>query len=125
MLIELIGDLGGGKTTFTRELAKCLGVTTTVNSPTYNIYKSYSFPGGKLEHFDLYRLHNDELINNQLTECINDSSSITVVEWAQNSDKLSSIEKLEIKFKYIDTDTREISLTSHGKKSQTILESLV
>src|SRR5690554_3657711 len=77
--ITLEGDLGAGKTTFTQALAKGLGITKTVNSPTFTIMKQYE---GRLllNHLDVYRLENsDEDLG---WDEIFYGDAVTVVEWA-------------------------------------------
>jgi tRNA threonylcarbamoyladenosine biosynthesis protein TsaE len=81
-VIELVSDLGGGKTTFTRGLVRALGSEDTVSSPTFTISRVYT--AGKLEvhHFDFYRLHEAGIIANELAEIASDPQTIIVVEWA-------------------------------------------
>lgn len=123
-LIELIGDLGGGKTAFTKALGKALGITKTITSPTFNIHRGYDFKGGKLEHFDLYRLGDDEIVLNELQDCLNDPETIVVVEWAQHFSNTLSSDRLVISFTYIDETSRELEIIATGPKSQKILEVL-
>ena len=81
-VIELLSDLGGGKTTFTRGLAEGLNITSVVSSPTFTISKEYS--GGRLHlyHFDFYRLGESGLMGDELAEILGDNGSVVVVEWA-------------------------------------------
>lgn len=83
-VIELIGDVGAGKTTFTKGLAEGLGVEDQVTSPSFTISKSYTFNDGFLNHYDFYRLPDPGLMQEDLAESINDESTITVVEWAES-----------------------------------------
>lgn len=80
-VIELIGDVGAGKTTFTRGLATGLGVTGPVTSPSFTISKRYAFPGGELVHYDFYRLDDPGIMRDELDETLNEPSSVVVVEW--------------------------------------------
>ncbi len=123
-LIELIGDLGGGKTAFTKALGKTLGVKQTITSPTFNIHRSYEFDGGKLEHFDLYRINDDEYVLNELQDCLTDPNALVVVEWAQNFHKVLDKNRLVIKFEYIDENTRGLVFSAEGDKSTKLLEVL-
>lgn len=79
-VIELIGDVGTGKTTFTRGLAEGLGIKEPITSPSFTICKSY--PG--LNHYDFYRLPDPGLMQNDLAESIADKNTVTVVEWAES-----------------------------------------
>jgi len=100
-VVALIGNLGAGKTTFTQFLAKALGVTQTVNSPTFNIIKTYKIknnkscpPASKLPiksftHVDAYRLRSvEDLRVIGVEEYFNDKNNITIIEWA---DKVQTI----------------------------------
>ena len=84
--ILLNGDLGTGKTTFTKALALALGVKDNVTSPTFTIIKEYL---GKfnLYHIDMYRLNGDEAQNVGIDELLLDKNGVTVIEW----NKLSKI----------------------------------
>ncbi len=123
-LIELVGDLGGGKTAFTKALGNSLGVQQTITSPTFNIHRSYKYDGGMLEHFDLYRLSDDEIVKHELLECLEDPSTIVVVEWAEHFKNVLASDRLVIEFKFVDENTRELSIVAKGSKSQKLLESL-
>jgi tRNA threonylcarbamoyladenosine biosynthesis protein TsaE len=81
-VIDLIGDLGSGKTTFVRGLAKGLCSQAKVNSPTYKINNVY--PGSKLHlyHFDFYRLTDPGILSNELAEIINEPDAVVVIEWS-------------------------------------------
>lgn len=84
-LIELAGDLGVGKTTFTAELARMLGCSDTVRSPTYTVAHSYPLADGKsLSHLDLYRLTGglDDASYGDLEPAF--AATFVVVEWPQN-----------------------------------------
>ena len=71
MVIELIGDVGTGKTTFTRGLAEGLGITEPITSPSFTISKSYALPNNKrLVHYDFYRLPDPGLMLEDLNESI-------------------------------------------------------
>ena len=83
--IVLTGDVGAGKTTFTRALATTLGVTEPVTSPSFTISKRYALPtGGELIHYDFYRLDDPGLMAEDLAEAIQAPGSLTVIEWGQD-----------------------------------------
>lgn len=124
-LIELVGDLGGGKTTFVKALGRALGIEKTITSPTFNIHRGYEFKSSRLEHFDLYRLSDDEIVGNELQDCLADDCSIVVVEWAENFSKILSEDRLIIKFTYINEQSRKLDIRATGPISQRILEGLL
>ncbi|HEU4914358.1 MAG TPA: tRNA (adenosine(37)-N6)-threonylcarbamoyltransferase complex ATPase subunit type 1 TsaE [Candidatus Saccharimonadales bacterium] len=80
-VIELVSDLGGGKTTFTRGLVRGLGSSDAVASPTFTISKVYDAGKLQVHHFDFYRLHEAGIIADELAEVAGDPHAIVVVEW--------------------------------------------
>ena len=81
-IILLNGDLGAGKTTFTKGLALALGVTEEVTSPTFTIMNVYSSGRVKLNHLDMYRVESeDELYELGVSEAVGESDAVTVIEW--------------------------------------------
>ncbi|MBR3323481.1 tRNA (adenosine(37)-N6)-threonylcarbamoyltransferase complex ATPase subunit type 1 TsaE [Candidatus Saccharibacteria bacterium] len=84
VVIELVGDVGAGKTTLTRGIAEGLGVKEPVTSPSFTISKGYRFSGGDLVHYDFYRLGDPGLMSEDLLENMTDTQTITVVEWADS-----------------------------------------
>lgn len=83
-VLELIGDVGAGKTTLTKGIARGLDIDEDVQSPSFTISRVYSARDGlTLAHYDFYRLHDAGIMANELHETINDPASITIIEWAQ------------------------------------------
>lgn len=81
--VELIGDVGAGKTTFTKGIARGLRVDEDVQSPSFTISRVYDAPGGlRLCHYDFYRLDNPGVMALELAETLTDPQAITIVEWA-------------------------------------------
>lgn len=81
--IILIGDLGAGKTTLTQGIAQGMGVTDMVQSPSYGIEVQYEAARDlRLHHFDFYRLDDPELLRYEFQDSLNDSTVVTIVEWA-------------------------------------------
>jgi len=117
MCIALVGDLAGGKTTFTKGIGKALNVKGIINSPTFTILKIYE-GDLKLFHIDAYRLEGNEY-DLGLDEYLDEG--IMVVEWPMYYQDYLPKEYLEISFKYIDDDTREITYKAYGKKYEELL----
>lgn len=81
-IVALIGDLGTGKTTLTKYIAKGLGVTENIDSPTFNIVKEHKSGIIPLFHFDVYRLSSgDELLDIGADEYFY-SDGVCIIEWA-------------------------------------------
>ena len=82
-VFQLIGDVGAGKTTFVKGLAKGLAINEEVQSPSFTISRLYDGRDGlQLVHYDFYRLADAGIMENELTEMVNDPTTVTVVEWA-------------------------------------------
>ncbi|MBI2798538.1 tRNA (adenosine(37)-N6)-threonylcarbamoyltransferase complex ATPase subunit type 1 TsaE [Candidatus Saccharibacteria bacterium] len=125
LLIELVGDLGGGKTAFVKALGRALGVEKTIVSPTFTIHQSYKTPsGGSLEHFDLYRLTDDQLVQNELADSLENGNSVVCVEWAEHFHSHLSNDRLVIKFEFVNDDSRKLTLNAMGPKSRGLLEAI-
>lgn len=108
-VIELIGDVGAGKTTFVRGLAEGLGIKEPVTSPSFTISKSYTLKnGGHLVHYDFYRLQDPGLMVEDLKENLT-KNNIVVIEWGESIANLLPKNRLTIKIKYTDSG-REIEL---------------
>jgi tRNA threonylcarbamoyladenosine biosynthesis protein TsaE len=108
-VIELVSDLGGGKTTFVRGLARGLGSTNTVNSPTFKISNVYHSPALTINHFDLYRLHESGLISYELAEVMNDPNGVTLIEWAADVADILPDERLTVHFEHTGEHSRHIT----------------
>lgn len=117
-IIFLNGDLGAGKTTFTKGFALGLGIKQMIKSPSYTIIREYEQGRIPFYHMDLYRLagDNDELGLEEYFE----SPSVTVIEWANLLEDLPE-DFLTLSFNKIDDDTRLIELTAVGPKSSAYL----
>jgi len=107
--IALTGDLGGGKTQFTKGIAAGLGITETVVSPTFTIERVY----GNLHHFDLYRTQNDQEIAESIRDLASDGESIVVIEWPENIAGILPHKYTAIDFKYLGENEREITIEEH------------
>lgn len=109
----LQGDLGAGKTTFTQEVGKTLGVVENMHSPTFVIEKIYNidFKGfKKLIHIDAYRIEKEsELIHLGWNEIIQESTNLIFIEWPERVPGLIPNDAKRILFKHVDENTREIS----------------
>lgn len=107
-IIELISDLGGGKTTFVRGLAKGLGSDDHVASPSFTISRQYEAGKKRLYHLDFYRLDDPGIIKNELAEIITDSSAITVIEWAEVVRDSLPKDRLTVVLKPVGENTRDL-----------------
>lgn len=110
-VIELVGDVGAGKTTFVRGLAEGLGIKEPVTSPSFTISKTYACPDGKtLTHYDFYRLGDPGIMKEDLEESINNQNNITVVEWGESVSDILPKNHTIINIVYNDDNSREVIL---------------
>lgn len=123
MVICLSGELGSGKTVFTKAFANALGIEDDVTSPTFNIIKEY--PNGELplNHMDVYRLEGnvDELGLDDYFY----GDGVTIVEWADMIQDHLPKERLDITIKVTGEDTRVFILKPHGKVYEDICEAIL
>lgn len=110
-VIELVGDVGAGKTTFVRGLAKGLGVKEKVTSPSFTISKSYTYKNGKtLTHYDFYRLQDPGIMKEDLEESVKNPDNITIVEWGESVSDVLPENHTIINIIYNDDGSREVIL---------------
>lgn len=121
MVICLSGDLGSGKTVFTKGFAHSMGIDE-ITSPTFTIIKEYE---GELPlyHMDVYRLE-DSGENLGISEYF-DKGGVTIIEWADMIKNILPEERLDIKIKIVDENTRVIVLNPHGEKYVNICEAII
>ena len=119
--ILLAGDLGAGKTTFTKGIGKALGITRVINSPTFTIVKEYH---GNLDlyHLDLYRL--DGLGNDFDLEEYFAKDGVVVCEWPDNVSEIIPNEYLLIEIFRREEDSRLFKLTPYGKRYEKLVGDL-
>ena len=123
MVICLNGELGSGKTVFTKAFASALGIQDDVTSPTFNIIKEY--PNGELPlyHMDVYRL--DGNVSELGLEEYFDGNGVTIIEWADMIESYLPSERLDINIKVTGEDSRVIVLKPHGKVYEDICEAIL
>ncbi len=112
-VIALYGDLGSGKTTFTRYLVNNLGSDSRVQSPTFVIARKYKVKDNYnlkiINHLDLYRLKStEELQDLDLEHYFVDPTAITLIEWPQIAESLLPADHIKINFEYLAENTRKI-----------------
>ena len=121
MVICLNGELGSGKTLFTKGFANAMGITD-VTSPTFNIIKEYN---GELPlyHMDVYRVEND--IENLGIEEYYEKGGITIIEWADLIKDYLPEKRLDIKISIIDENTRVVKIIPYGEEYVQLIEGII
>ncbi len=122
MVICLNGELGSGKTLFTKAFASSLGIEETITSPTFNIIKEYDMGELPLYHMDVYRLEEENDIG--ISDYFN-KNGITIIEWSEIIKDTLPEERLELDFKITGEDSRIIVLKPFGKAYEDICESVL
>lgn len=125
MVICLRGDLGSGKTVFTKGFAQAMEINEEVTSPTFNIIKEYLSGDMPLFHMDVYRLDGqvDELgIEEYFTK-----KGVTIIEWADMIPDYLPEKRLDIRIKNSEEDEnkRTITITPYGRKYEEICEAVL
>ncbi len=123
MVICLEGELGSGKTVFVKGFAHALGIEENVTSPTFNLVKEYPNEELPLYHMDVYRLKG-ACENIGLDEYFF-KEGITIVEWSDMICDCLPDERLEIKFKVIDENTRVLLFIPYGTKYEDLCQSVL
>ena len=119
MVICLEGDLGSGKTVFAKAFARAMGITDNITSPTFNIIKEYQ-GDMKLFHMDVYRfsdMKQDIGIEEYFTK-----RGITIIEWSDLIEDILPKNRLRIRIKMIDENTRQFVITPYGSKYEDLCE---
>lgn len=110
-VIELVGDVGAGKTTFTKGLAQGLGVTDDVQSPSFTINRMYKGREGlELAHYDFFRLNDAGIMADELSETMADPKVVTVIEWADIVEGVLPANRLAITFTASSDEGRHLEL---------------
>lgn len=106
--IELRSDLGGGKTTFVRGLARGSGSKDTISSPTFTISRIYKCKDSlEVHHFDFYRLHEAGIVADELAESLHDPKVTTIVEWSNTVQDVLPEDRLTIELKATADNSEE------------------
>lgn len=109
-VIELVSDLGGGKTTFVRGLAEGMGSHDIVHSPSFTLSNQYSAKDLTLFHFDFYRLHDPGITAHELEEVSADPKTVVVIEWAKIVENVLSLPHVIVTFKPKADSIRDITI---------------
>ena len=122
MIICLNGELGSGKTMFTKGIANALGINEVITSPTFTIIKEYD---GELPlyHMDVYRL--DGNVEGIGLEEYYTKGGVVVIEWADTIKEYLPKERLDIKFVVVDENKRVLVLTPYGKQYEDLCEAVL
>lgn len=120
-IIELIGDVGAGKTTLTKGIAVGLGIEDNVQSPSFTISQVYDARDElRLAHYDFYRLKDAGIMKDELTEVVHDEKTITVIEWGEIIEGVLPDDRLTITIIPVSETVRHLAFKAGGPKSALI-----
>lgn len=115
-VIELVGDVGAGKTTLTKGIAAGLGIEEDVQSPSFTISRVYDVHNGlRLAHYDFYRLHDAGIMADELRETVHDPRTVTVLEWANVVEGVLPEKRLTIQITTPTETTRQLTLSGDNE----------
>ena len=120
-VVLLTGDLGAGKTQFVQGVARGLGLDDQVTSPTFNILQSYENDVTELHHFDLYRLEDDEELDDIGYFEVLEDGGVSFVEWAEKFPEAIPDDYLQLTFIVEPDGTRTVEAAAEGDRSEMLL----
>ena len=124
-IIELVGDVGAGKTTLAKGLAVGLGIEETLQSPSFTISRIYDSPEQlRLAHYDFYRLEDAGIMADELGETLQDPQTITLIEWAGIVKGILPTDHLTMTITSPTEQSRILAIAAGGPRSQKLLEQL-
>lgn len=116
-IVELVGDVGAGKTTLTKGIGEGLSVAEDIQSPSFTISRIYEGRDAlRLAHYDFYRLHDAGIMAHDLEEAIGDPETVTVIEWADIAQGVLPTERLTIRLTSPTEAKRELQIGAQGER---------
>lgn len=124
-VIELIGDIGAGKTTFTKGLAAGLKVDDDVQSPTFTISRVYDARDGlELVHYDFYRLAEPGVLKMEIEESVHRPDAVTVIEWGGIIEGVLPADRLTLTITAVADTERTINIKASGPHATAAMEAV-
>lgn len=124
-VVELVGDVGAGKTTLVRGIAKGMGVDETVQSPSFTISRVYdAAKNRRLVHYDFYRLSDPGIMAGELAEAMSEPENVVIIEWADTVGHILPTDRLTIHINTVTEAARHIHLHAEGDVSAKLAEKI-
>lgn len=122
--LYLQGDLGAGKTAFTRAFLRALGVTGRIKSPSYALLESYKVSSFNLYHLDFYRFNDpEEWVEAGFRDILEEENAVVLIEWPDKAGGLLPAPDLNLFLQY-ENEGRRLTITAHSIKGQTWLKTI-
>lgn len=121
-VIELVSDLGGGKTSFVKGVAKGFGSEDIVRSPSFTISNTYQAGDRYLYHLDFYRLSDAGIMGNELAEMLADAQASVCIEWGDIVEDILPADRLTIHIEALGETKRQLTFTYPESLSYLIAE---
>ena len=130
MVIELIGDIGAGKTTLVKGLAGGFGINENIQSPTFTISHVYDVAMGRgvttLAHYDFYRLTQPGILLDELQEVSSGGDSLVVIEWGETVRGVLPDDRVTVQIEPVENEqARRLVVISGGSQSELLCEQLM
>ena len=122
--IELRGDLGAGKTTFTRHLLRALGVEGRIKSPTFAVVEPYEVGGLSICHFDFYRFSNPREWADAGFRDIFASDGLKLAEWPENASPHLPLADLVLQLTVMDDESRHATVTAQTATGLALMQGM-
>lgn len=120
-IVELIGDVGAGKTTLVKGIAVGLNINDYIQSPSFTINRVYKGRDDiTLAHYDFYRLDDAGVMGDELAEAINEPKTITIIEWGKIVSGVLPVDRLSIEILATSENTRKLNINYGGPISKKI-----
>jgi len=124
-IIELVGDVGAGKTTLTKGIAKGLLIDEDIQSPSFTISRVYDARDGlTLAHYDFYRLQDAGVMADELHETLHTPTAVTIIEWADIVAGVLPQERLSIHIFPVSEEGRRVEIKASGARAKAVLEEM-
>lgn len=124
-VLELVGDVGAGKTTLTKGIGAGMKIDDDVQSPSFTISRVYDGRDDlQLAHYDFYRLHDAGIMADELHETIHDPKTVTIIEWAEIVNGVLPADRLTVTITSPSENGRKVVFAAGGATSSALLGKL-
>ena len=124
-VIELVGDIGAGKTTLTKGIAVGLNIDDDVQSPTFTISRVYDARDDlQMVHYDFYRLSEPGILKMEIDESVSSPDVVTVIEWGGIVEGVLPTDRLTLDIGVVSDTERRVTVKAGGPRSRAALEAM-